>query len=70
MDRFDLAMEAVEVIAAIGILTAWMAGIIQTDEIVGQIVVLVAVAVIFGDAAFKVMRIKFAPQASTHESPE
>jgi len=43
MDRVELVSEIVELVAAVAILGAWITGHIQTDELVGQIVILVAV---------------------------
>lgn len=61
MDTIEIASEIVEMIAALAIIAAWMSGMIHADDLIGQIVVLVAVVAIFGDAAIKVIRLKSTP---------
>ena len=58
MDRTELLTEAFELLTAVAILGAWIGGLVETDSLVGQIVVLAAVVAIFGDAAIKVIRLR------------
>ncbi|GEM_PF-2979752 len=69
MDKIELVTEAFELLTAVAILGAWIGGLIETDTLVGQIVVLAAVVAIFGDAAIKVIRLRTGSEPAV-ETPE